>query len=85
MNKGTEIAATLLSGMVKEVSEWIDGRDKPGTKRPKVLALLPNELQSEVSLRRLESRRALGLEAPEPTPAIAPAAAQGSAASVTTS
>lgn len=59
-----ELAIRIMSPLVAEVQDWLSGKEG---RRPRVLALLPNELQSEVSLRRLEQRRALGLEkAPEP-------------------
>lgn len=80
---GAEIATVILSPLVQEVATWIDGRDKPGTKRPRVLSLLPNELQSEIAQQRLENRYRLGLEK-RPEPPIAPAAAQTSELRVTT-
>lgn len=59
---GKETAVKILGPLVAEVSDWVDGK---GTARPKVLSLLPNELQSEVALQRLKARRAAGLEPPE--------------------
>lgn len=59
-----EIAIKIMGPLVAEVQDWLSGKEG---RRPKVLALLPNELQSEIALKRLEQRRALGLEKePEP-------------------
>ncbi len=55
---GKQLATHLLLPMVEEVADWIDGTEKPGARRPKVLALLPNELQSEIALKRAEARQA---------------------------
>lgn len=55
----SEFAIALLGPMVADVTDWIAGK---GEARPKVMALLPNELQSEAALMRLEARRAAGHE-----------------------
>lgn len=73
----TKIAGAIITPIMQELIEWVGGTEKPGTRRPKVLALLPNELQSEVALHRLEARYQLGIEK-RPEPPIAPAAAQES-------
>lgn len=80
-----QLSIKLLGPLVAEVSDWLSGKEG---RRPKVLALLPNELQSEIALKRLEARRAAGLEPPEEKPAAAQPAialpAQVSSLSVTT-
>ena len=64
-----QIAAKIMAPVVQEVAEWLEGK---GERRPRVLSLLPNELQSRVAQLRLESRFAAGLEKrPEP-PLVAP-------------
>jgi hypothetical protein len=60
MTTPEQMAVKLLGPLVQEVGRWIAGKEAPGSKRPAVLSLLPNELQSEVALERLKARNALG-------------------------
>lgn len=62
-----EVAIKIMGPLVAEVQDWLSGKEG---RRPKVLALLPNELQSEIALKRLEQRRALGLEKEPDPPAV---------------
>ena len=60
-----KMASQLLAPVTQEVTDWLFG---DGKSRPKILSTLPNELQSEIALKRAQNRVSRGLEAP-PEPA----------------
>ena len=63
--EATKMAAQLLAPVAQEVTDWIFG---DGQKRPKILSTLPNELQSEIALKRAQNRLSRGLEVPPAQP-----------------